>query len=150
MFLKLIGCEIAMREVQFAASRSPNLIDVEFLTQGYHDNPRTGQAEIQKRINAVPAAKYDAILLSYGLCSSILTGLTTSHTKLVIPRAHDCITLFLGSKERYQKCFSESPGTYYFTSGWLECAKRRWPEATAREGALLPAGPDLNLGRAYQ
>ena len=42
------------------------------------------------------------------------------HTPLVIPRAHDCITLFLGSKERYTKRFEESPGTYYYSSGWIE------------------------------
>jgi len=150
MFLKVIACEITLREIYFSASGSCNLIDLEFLTQGHHDAPRGGHAAIQDRINAVPAGKYDAILVGYGLCSSILAGLTTPHTKLVIPRAHDCITLFLGSKERYQQCFSEAPGTYYFTSGWLECAKRRWPEATAREGALLPAGPGLNLSRAYQ
>ncbi len=93
--------------------------DLEFLTQGYHDIPATGRVEIQKLIDAVPAGKYDAILLGYGLCSNILTGVTCSHTRLVIPRAHDCITFFLGSKERYQRCFGERPGTYYFTSGWL-------------------------------
>jgi hypothetical protein len=150
MFHKVIACEIAVREIYFAAARSPSLVDIEFLTQGHHDTPRKGQTEIQKRINAVPAAKYDAILLGYGLCSSILAGLTTLHTKLVIPRAHDCVTLFLGSKERYQSCFSESPGTYYFTSGWLECAKRRGDGAGLAEGGLLPAGPGLNPTAAYQ
>jgi hypothetical protein len=150
MFLKVIACEIAVREISFTAARSPNLVDVEFLTQGHHDHPRMGQAEIQKRINAVPADKYDAIVLGYGLCSSILAGLTTSHTKLVIPRAHDCITLFLGSKERYQTCFLESPGTYYFTSGWLECAQRRGQHAGITAATLLPAGPGLNVTAAYQ
>ena len=125
MFYKVIACEIAFRELCYAAAQSRNLIDLEFLTQGYHDIPGTGRAEIQKRIDAVPAGKYDAILLGYGLCSTILTGLTTAHTPLVIPRAHDCITFFLGSKERYQECFNAKPGTYYYTSGWLECAKRR-------------------------
>ena len=150
MFLRVIACEIAVREICFTAARSPNLVDIEFLTQGYHDTPRAGQAEIQKRIDAVPAGKYDAILLGYGLCGSILDGLTTTHTKLVIPRAHDCITLFLGSKERYQNCFSQSPGTYYFTSGWLECVKRRGSKATPEEGSLLAAGPGLNLTVSYQ
>ena len=43
MFLKVIACEIAVRELYFAASRSPNLVDLEFLTQGYHDIPGTGR-----------------------------------------------------------------------------------------------------------
>jgi hypothetical protein len=125
MLLKVIACEIAVRELCFTAALSPHLVDLEFLTQGHHDAPDGGRTEIQKRINAVPAGKYDAILLGYGLCSNILVGLTSEHTQLIIPRAHDCITFFLGSKERYHHCFTEHPGTYYYTSGWLECARRR-------------------------
>ena len=150
LFLKVIACEVAVREIYFAAARCPNLVDLEFLTQGYHDTPAIGQTEIQKRIDAVPAGKYDAILLGYGLCSNILAGLTTPHTPVVIPRAHDCITLFLGSKEGYQKCFTERPGTYYYTSGWLECAKRRGEKGVTWGGASLPASANLNFSGAYK
>ena len=150
MFLKVIACEIAVRELYYAAARSPNLVDLEFLTQGHHDTPHTGCVEIQKRIDAVAAGKYDAILLGYGLCSNILKELTTTHTRLVIPRAHDCITFFLGSKERYQQCFGEHPGTYYYTSGWLECAKRRGNDGTLWGGAAVPAGNALNLQKSYE
>jgi len=41
----------------------------------------------------------------------------------VVPRAHDCITLLLGSKERYAKLFGERPGTYWYSAGWLEIGK---------------------------
>lgn len=34
-------------------------------------------------------------------------------------RAHDCITLFLGSREAYNKAFYERPGTFYLTPGWV-------------------------------
>jgi hypothetical protein len=144
MFLKVIACEIAARELYYAAARSPQLVDLELLTQGYHDTPAKGREEVQKRIDAVPAGKYDAIALGYGLCSNILAGLTTAHTALVIPRAHDCITFFLGSKERYQQCFSERPGTYYYTSGWIECAKRRGEKSIFLGGASVPASLSLN------
>jgi hypothetical protein len=149
MFIKVIACEIAVRELYYAASRSRNLVDLEFLTQGHHDTPNKGREEIQERIAAVPPGKYDAIALGYGLCSNILAGLTASHTPLVIPRAHDCITLFLGSKERYQTCFSERPGTYYYTSGWLECARRRGAKGMNWGGASLPASANLNFKAAY-
>jgi hypothetical protein len=150
MFLKVIACEIAVRELQHTAARAKNLIDLEFLTQGYHDIPAEGRDEIQKRIDAVPAGKYDAIVLGYALCSKILIGLRPAHTQLVIPRAHDCITFFLGSKECYQKCFSERPGTYYYTSGWLECATRRGNKGSMWGGASLPANSALNLDSTYQ
>ena len=119
------------------------------LTQGYHDTPIAGREAIQKRIEAVPAGKYDAIVLGYGLCSNILVGLTTPHTPLIIPRAHDCITFFLGSKERYQRCFSERPGTYYYTSGWLECARRRGLEWSAWAGAAPPTGANVGPKAPY-
>ncbi|MGH7972886.1 MAG: DUF1638 domain-containing protein [Limisphaerales bacterium] len=150
MFLKVIACEIAAREFYFAAAHSTNLVDLDFLTQGHHDTPARGRAEIQERIDAVPEGKYDAIVLGYGLCSNILLGLTTPHTRLVIPRAHDCITFFLGSKERYRTCFDENPGTYYFTSGWLECAKRRGQQGSIWGGAAVPASASLNLKAAYE
>ncbi len=150
MFLKVIACEIAAREFYYTASRSSNVVDLELLTQGYHDTPAVGKREIQHRIDAVPPGKYDAILLGYGLCSNILVGLTTAHTPLVIPRGHDCITLFLGSKERYQHCFSQRPGTYYYTSGWLEFARRRGDKGPVWGGASLPAGANQNLSNSYE
>ncbi|MBT4482523.1 MAG: DUF1638 domain-containing protein, partial [Candidatus Latescibacteria bacterium] len=61
----------------------------------------------------------DAILLGYGICSSGTVGVTSSRYRIVIPRAHDCITLFLGSKERYLEEFSKAPGTYWFTPGFI-------------------------------
>lgn len=148
-FLKVIACEIAFREVCHLAARSPNLHDLEFLTQGHHDVPNRGRVEIQKRIDAVPTGKYEAILVGYGLCSSILTGLRATHLPLIVPRAHDCITLFLGSKERYQKCFSERPGTYYYTSGWLECARRRGL-TFSQTGGLLPGQGSNSTQAAYE
>ena len=137
-FLKIIACEIAFREICHVAARSPNLLDLDFLTQGLHDTPGTGCGEIQRRIDAVPAGKYDAILIGYGLCGNIITGLKSRHTPLVIPRAHDCITFFLGSKERYQQLSEERVGTYYYTSGWLECLGRRGEKSPPANAAFLP------------
>lgn len=137
--LKVIACEIAVREICHVAASAPHLVDLEFLTQGYHDVPAQGRAEIQRRIDAVPAGRYDAILLGYGLCSNILTGLFCPHTPLVIPRAHDCIALFLGSKERYQQLFDTRPGAYYYTSGWLECVRRRGVASLQQGTTFMPA-----------
>lgn len=140
MFLKVIACEIAFREICHLAAQSRNLIDLEFLTQGHHDRPAEGRAAVQERIDQVPAGRYDAILIGYGLCGSVLPGLRAGHTPLVVPRAHDCITFFLGSKERYRERFEAQPGTYYFSSGWLECRRRRGLDGPALQGAFLPAG----------
>jgi hypothetical protein len=148
--LKVIACEIAVREFCHLAATAPNIVEFEFLTQGYHDTPAAGRAELQKRIDAVPQGKFDAIVLGFGLCSNILTGLTSSHTPLVIPRAHDCITFFLGSKERYQELFDANPGTYYYTSGWLECGRRRQIGGADSRSFFMPAHSQAGVASAYE
>ena len=60
---------------------------------------------------------------------------------MVIPRAHDCVTFFLGSKEKYKKHFTGNPGTYYYTSGWLERAGSK-VERKVQDGR--------GLGKKYQ
>ncbi|RME95401.1 MAG: DUF1638 domain-containing protein [Verrucomicrobia bacterium] len=150
MFLKVIACEIAFREICHLAARSRNLIDLEFLTQGHHDRPAEGRAALQERIDQVPEGRYDAILVGYGLCGSVLPGLRARHTSLVVPRAHDCITFFLGSKERYRERFEARPGTYYFSSGWLECRRRRGLDGPAFQSAFLPATAASGFQKTYE
>jgi hypothetical protein len=121
MTLKLISCEIFYREMCAAVARSPHRIDIEFLPKGLHDLPPGEMpAKMQAAIDAVPDDTYDAILLGYGLCNNGLTGITARDCPLILPRAHDCITLFLGSRQRYREIFDANPGTYFLTSGWLE------------------------------
>jgi hypothetical protein len=121
MTLKLISCEIFYREMCAAVARSPHRIDIEFLPKGLHDLPPGEMpAKMQAAIDAVPDDTYDAILLGYGLCNNGLTGITARDCPLILPRAHDCITLFLGSRQRYREIFDTHPGTYFLTSGWLE------------------------------
>jgi len=119
--LKLIACEIFYRELCAAVARSTNQVDVEFLPKGLHDIGQVGMSSrLKESLDAVDESKYDAVALGYALCSNGLIGLTARNVPLVIPRAHDCITLFLGSKERYLDYFQTHPGVYFKTSGWIE------------------------------
>ncbi len=118
---KLIACEIAFREVCLLAAHCRNIIDPIFLRKGLHDvETREMVAELQQTIDAVDATHYEAILLGYGRCNNGVAGLCARSLPLVIPRAHDCITFFLGSKEQYRNYFDSHPGTYFRTSGWIE------------------------------
>jgi hypothetical protein len=121
LHLKLIACEIFYRELCAAVARSINQVDIEFLPKGLHDIGQAGMsARLTEALAAVDESPYEAILFGYGLCSNGLVGLTARNIPLVIPRAHDCITLFLGSKERYLDYFQTHTGVYFKTSGWLE------------------------------
>ena len=117
---KLIICDIMLREACFCIARSRNIIDPVFMGKGLH-NLTDGKmrGNLQSEIDKVDAKSYDAILLGYGLCNNGTRHLHAS-IPLVIPKAHDCISLLLGSKEKYQEYFDKNPGTYYFSPGWIE------------------------------
>jgi len=124
MRLKLIACEVLFREMCDGCARSPHQVDVEFLPKGLHDlGGKPMAAKIQEVVDRTPEGLYNAILLGYGLCGNGLDGLTARHTRLVLPRAHDCIALLMGSRERYQAYFDGNPGAYYRSTGWLERGK---------------------------
>lgn len=121
MRIRLIACEILSRECCAAAARSANIVDLQFLPKGLHDIGREAmQPRLAEAVAAAEQSPYDAIALGYGLCSHGIVGLIARAVPLVVARAHDCITLLLGSKERYQQYFESHPGVYYKSSGWIE------------------------------
>ncbi len=121
MRLKLIACEILYREICATVARSSHVVDIEFLPKGLHDIGSAPMRErLQQAVDRVDAASYDAVILGYALCGNGLVGLTARALPLVVTRGHDCITLFLGGKERYLEYFDSHPGVYFKTTGWIE------------------------------
>ncbi len=123
---QLIVCKVLQREAYFCAARSPNEVDVVLLEQGLHDEPDRLRQTVQKtlaRTDDIQGRPYDASLLGYGLCSNGTAGLRAD-IPLVIPRGHDCITLLLGSKERYREYFDSHRGVYWYSPGWIESGKQ--------------------------
>jgi hypothetical protein len=121
MKFKVLACEVFTREIQFLAKHCVNKVDISFLPKGLHDLGQEKMlARMQEQVDAASGKGFDAILLVYGLCNNGISGLTARDTQLVIPRAHDCITLFLGGRAEYKEQFEGQPGTYYRTTGWIE------------------------------
>jgi hypothetical protein len=119
--LKLIACEVLFRELSTLAARSGNQVDPAFLPKGLHDIGAEGMvARLQTAVDAADTPGYDAVILGYALCNNGVAGLQARTLPLVIPRGHDCMTLFLGSRQRYRQYFDDNPGTYFLTSGWIE------------------------------
>lgn len=77
---------------------------------------------LQQEIDSTDCSSYDAIVLGYGLCGTGLSGLTAPAIPLVLARAHDCITLLMGSRENYDKYFKANPGAYFRSVSWMERA----------------------------
>ena len=119
MRLAALTCEVLARPVYLCAARSPHVVDVRLNRRGLHDDPPNLRTILQDEIDAT-GAPYDAVALAYGLCGGATAGLRAGSIPLVIPRAHDCITLFLGDRARYQAEFAANPGTYWYVQDYLE------------------------------
>ena len=120
MHLMCLACDVLARPVYLCAARSPHMVDIELFRRGLHNQPADLRGKLQARIDALSGPPYDAIVMGYGLCGQASAGLIGRGVPLVIPRAHDCITLFLGSRERYQHQFENFPGTYWYAQDYVE------------------------------
>ena len=105
MRLKLLCCNVFQREACHCLVRTPHVIDVEFVQLGEHDRPDMLRTTLQTLIDRADAADpaYDAILLLFGLCGNATVGLRAGRTPLVMPRAHDCATVLLGSRAAFRQ-----------------------------------------------
>jgi hypothetical protein len=144
--LRFILCKVLQREAYLCASRSRNVVDCVLMPQGLHNEPERLRAEVQRELNVVQDVQgrpYDACLLGYGLCSNGVVGLT-ARIRTVVPRAHDCLTVILGSKHAYQRYFDSHRGVYWYTRGWIETGTQPGRERyeTTRRQYLEKYGED--------
>ena len=122
MRYKFIVCKVLQKEAYYCAAQSENIIDIELMPQGLHESPSLLLSEVQKAVDQTEDSNgrpYDATLLGYGLCSNGLVGVAPK-IPLIIPRAHDCITLLLGSKEKFKEYFDSHRGIYWYSPGWID------------------------------
>jgi len=145
MLLKLISCNVFQREACLCLADSPHVIDPEFTELGEHSRSAGLRTLLQERIDAAEAGTktYDAILLLFGLCGNATIGLHTRQTRLVIPRAHDCCTILLGSRRTFQEHFQDNPSTPFGSAGYME--RGDYFLRTSDDG-----DPKVTIGDAYQ
>ena len=128
MRIALIGCMVMCREISYLVFQSRQIVRTWWLKQGLHNTPEILHIELQRLIDEIEQenqkmpsyARFDAIVLAYGLCSNSVVGLKSRSLPVVVPRCDDCISLLLGSAERYQDYFHQLPGTFWYSSGWVE------------------------------
>lgn len=130
MRIALIGCMVLNREIAYLTAQSGTVCRAWWLKQGLHDTPELLRERLQETIDRIEkendtfskSRRFDAICLAYGLCSNGVLGLRSRTLPLVIPRCDDCISLFLGSADRYRALFGRLNGIYWFNPGWIEQA----------------------------
>ena len=119
MRLAAITCDMLLRPVERLAAESPHEVSVATLSASLHAEPATLRERIQACIDVVEPSR-DAVVLAYGLCGGATAGIEARDVPVVLPRAHDCATIFLGSRARYEREHEAVPGTYWYTRDQLE------------------------------
>ena len=101
-------------------------MDATFLPAGLHDTgAKSMRQRIQQEIDAANVSDYDNIVLGYALCGMGVAGLKAPAIPLVVPRAHDCITLLMGSREKYHSdYFKANTGVYFRSVAWSRARPR--------------------------
>jgi len=131
--LTVIACNVLEDEVRHYARSLTHIRRLEFMPQGLHNEPLRLQRELQAAVDRAEAdAGTGAIALVYGLCSRGVEDLRHARCPIAIARAHDCVTLFLGGKERYADYLREHPGTYWYSPGWIKSHTPPGPDREAR------------------
>jgi hypothetical protein len=130
--------------VYWCAAQSPHIIDITLFKLGLHHQPSDLRKRLQKQIDATSQSDYDALILAYGLCGKATAGLVARDIPVVIPKAHDCITLFLGSRQRYQEQFEQCSGTYWYTQDYVE------RNTEAGTSLSLGSAADVNIHDVYE
>lgn len=122
--LGVIACRVFEDELVLHGGTASHIAEVRFLEIGLHDRPDGLREHLAQAVEAMDMRDdLGAIVLVYALCGCGTAGLKAGRLPLVIPRAHDCMTLFLGSKETYAARQAKAPDTFYFTPGWMRAGR---------------------------
>ncbi len=117
---KLISCSIFIREISGLLYNNSNSIYPVFLDLGAHNEPEKLKIIIQEEIDKTKSDDFDAILLAYGLCGNSLVGIRSDNLPLVLPKAHDCCTILLGSRNTFKIHFGDNLSASWSCNGYME------------------------------
>lgn len=124
MKIKCMSCEALARLVYLCAAGSPHSVDVTLMELGLHNKPADLRRRLQAEIDTASGQGYEAVVLGYALCGRATEGLVARDVPVILPWAHDCITLFLGSRELYTQEHDSIPGTYWYALDYIERGNR--------------------------
>lgn len=138
--LALLACQVFEAEIAMLTQGAEHIAELRFFDIGLHDQPDQLRGVLQDNLAAVDArTDITAVVLAYGLCGRGTAGLRAGRHPLVLPRAHDCITLFMGSKEAYAEHQRRCPSCYYYTPGWNRARRVPGPDMFAAMRTELSA-----------
>lgn len=130
----LLACDVFREELRELGGEKPPWCRLEFLDMGLHDNPSVLREAVQRAVARLEAEeeKAEVLVLAYGRCGNGLVGVRAGRCPLVIPKAHDCISVLLGGTDRHDAVLRENPGIYFYSPGWVRGRRVPGPDREAR------------------
>ena len=110
----IIACKTLKNELNMAIGQTGVSYPIIWIESGLHESPDKLRAYLQAAIDDLEPG---TALMAFGFCGNSMVGLHTPRARLILPRAADCMPLFLGSVEKREQMGAK---TYFFTGGYLE------------------------------
>ncbi|MDR2343149.1 MAG: DUF1638 domain-containing protein [Spirochaetaceae bacterium] len=111
----IIACETLKQELLAAMEKRGCGCPVTWVDSGKHAWPDKLRVSVQGAIDGVPPS-YKTVLLLFGFCGNAMVDIEARNHRLVMPKAADCIPLFIGSRKGRE---AYGARTYFFTEGYL-------------------------------
>ncbi|MDR0452631.1 MAG: DUF1638 domain-containing protein [Treponema sp.] len=111
----VIACETLKQELLAVMGKQGCDYPVVWVDAGKHTWPDKLRVSVQEAIDGVPPS-CKTVLLLFGFCGNAMVGIEARNHRLVMPKAADCIPLFIGSRKERE---AYGTRTYFFTEGYL-------------------------------
>ncbi|MCL2877187.1 MAG: DUF1638 domain-containing protein [Acidobacteria bacterium] len=108
----IVACETLRQELNLVMQNRACTLPVYWIDADRHAWPDKLRESIQEALDSLPGSR--VVLLLFGFCGNALVGINAGTHTLVVPRAADCIPLFIGSRKERD---SYGNDTYFFTEG---------------------------------
>jgi hypothetical protein len=112
----VLACETLRPEIEMVMKETGAELPVYWIESGQHDFTDRLRESIQDALAEIPA-EYGTVLLVFGFCGNAMVGVVPGERRLVMPKAADCIPIFLGSQKVRD---SYGARRYFFTEGYLD------------------------------
>jgi hypothetical protein len=111
----IVACETLKQELLSAMEKRGCDYPVIWVDAGKHSWPDKLRVSVQEAIDGIPPS-YETVLLLFGFCGNAMVDIEARNHRLVVPKAADCIPLFIGSRKERE---TYGTRTYFFTEGYL-------------------------------
>lgn len=118
----VVACKALKAEIDYLSSKMDEPPEIIFLEHELHNEPDKLRTTLQATIDELESSRPELkrIAMVYGLCGRAFTGVSPNRLKLIVPRVHDCIPLFMGKSQEKANKYSHEGGILWLSAGSME------------------------------